>query len=369
MKKLLPFFLFLFFIDQLAAQPIGPVNGTIFNTRTIPGASSNWSNAGNIATNDNAYASFPDLPNTAGTYTDYITITGFGFSIPQSAIVTGILVEIERSDPNQQTSDYSVRIIRKGVIGATEKSTGLAYPASDAYQAYGGNNDTWGETWSYKEIGSSSFGVAIAAQRTATGAVTAGQIDNVRVTIFLQSTVSLPVVLHSFNATRSNNNSVVVKWSTSEEHNIGQYEVERSSNGRDFSPLGIVSSRNSSIAANYSFTDPNPVKGGSWYRLRIVEQSGVSKYSPIVAILIDDKGKNALYPSVISQGQTLFISNAGQEALKVQFYNNSGQAISETTTTTGQLPAQSLIKVSGIVYYRITNTKGMITGSGRVVLQ
>src|SRR5688572_15561498 len=130
MKKLLPFFLFLFFIDQLAAQPIGPVNGTIFNTRTIPGASSNWSNAGNIATNDNAYASFPDLPNTAGTYTDYITITGFGFSIPQSAIVTGILVEIERSDPNQQTSDYSVRIIRKGVIGATEKSTGLAYPAS-----------------------------------------------------------------------------------------------------------------------------------------------------------------------------------------------------------------------------------------------
>ena len=145
--------------------------------------------------------------------------------------------------------------------------------------------------------------------------------------------------------------------------------MERSSNGRDFSPLGIVTSRNSSIATSYSFTDANPVKGGSWYRLRIVEQSGVSKYSPIAAIVIDEKGKNTLYPSVISQGQPLFISNAGQEALKVQFYNNSGQAISETSTRTGQLPAQSLIKTSGIVYYRITNTKGMITGSGRVVLQ
>ena len=160
-----------------------------------------------------------------------------------------------------------------------------------------------------------------------------------------------------------------MKWSTSEENNINQYVVERSGNGRDFSPLGIVFSRNSSVATNYSFTDPNPVKGGSWYRLRIVEQSGTHKSSPIAAILIDDKGKNSLYPTAITEGQTLFISNAGQEALKVQFYNNSGQAISETTTTTGQLPAQSLIKASGIVYYRITNTKGMITGSGRVVLE
>lgn len=369
MKKFLPFFLFLLFIEQLAAQPIGPNNGTQFNTRALTGSSSNWSNTGNISTDDGAYASFADLPNTAGAYTDYITITGFGFSIPPTAIVTGILVEIERSDPNQQTSDYSVRIIRKGVIGATEKSTGLPYPATDAYQSYGGSTDTWGETWSYKEIGSSTFGVAIAAQRSATGGISAGQIDNVRVTLFLQTPVSLPVVLNSFNATRNNNNSVLVKWSTSEEYNINQYVVERSGNGRDFSPLGIVFSRNSSIATNYSFNDPNPVKGGSWYRLRIVEQSGTSKYSPIAAIVIDDKGKNALYPTAITEGQTLFISNAGQEALKVQFYNNSGQAISETTTTTGQLPAQSLIKARGIVYYRISNTKGIITGSGRVVLQ
>ncbi|HEX2628433.1 MAG TPA: hypothetical protein VHM26_05470 [Chitinophagaceae bacterium] len=368
MKKLLPFFLFLLFIDQLAAQPIGPFNGSQFNTRTLVGSSSNWNNAGNMSVDDGSYASFADLPNTTGAYTDYITITGFGFSIPPSAIVTGILVEIERSDPNQQTSDYSVRIIRKGIIGAAEKSTGLPYPATDSYQSYGGSTDTWGETWSYKEIGSSSFGVAIAAQRSATGGISAGQIDNVRVTIFLQTPVSLPVVLNSFNATKNNNN-VLVKWSTSEENNINQYVVERSHNGRDFSPLGIVFSRNSSIATSYSFTDPAPVKGGSWYRLRIIEQSGTHKYSPIAAIVIDDKGKNSLYPTAITEGQTLFISNAGQEALKVQFYNNSGQAISETTTTTGQLPAQSLIKASGIVYYRITNTKGMITGSGRVVLQ
>jgi hypothetical protein len=369
MKKLLPFFLFLLFIDQLAAQPIGPFTGSVFGTRSISGSSSTWANPNNMSTCDDAYASFADLPNTTGTYTDYITISGFGISIPQSAIVTGILVEIERSDPNQQTSDYSVRIIRKGVLGAAERSTGQAYPAADAFQSYGGSTDTWGETWSYKEIGSASFGVAIAAQRTATGGSTLGQIDNVRVTVFLQNTVSLPVVLNSFTATKSNNNTVSVKWTTSEESNIDQYVVERSLNGRDFAPLGIVFSRNSSITTNYSFIDNNPTKGGSWYRLRIVEQSGIGKYSPIAAILIDDKGKNTLYPTVVSQGQPLFISNAGQEALKVQLFNNNGQSISETTTTTGQLPAQLLIKSSGIVYYRITNSKGLISGSGRIVLQ
>lgn len=370
MKKLLPFFLFLFSIQQLAAQTvIGPLNGSQFSTRAITGSSSNWNNAGNMGNLDDNYASFSDLPNTAGAFTDYITITGFGVSIPQSAIVTGILVEIERSDPNQQTSDYSVRIIRKGVIGATEKSTGLAYPATDGFQSYGGAGDLWGETWSYKEIGSSSFGVAIAAQRSATGGISAGQIDNVRVTVFLQSTVSLPVQLNSFTATKNNNNTVAVKWSTSDEVNIGQYVVERSLNGRDFSSLGIVFSRNSSIATNYSFTDNSPAKGGSWYRLRIVEQSGITKYSPIAAILIDDKGKNILYPTVVTQGQPLFISNAGQEALKVQLFNNSGQIISSTTTSTGQLPVHSLLKASGVLYYQVTNTKGIITGTGRVVLQ
>lgn len=57
--------------------------------------------------------------------------------------------------------DHRVRIVKGGVIGATDKASVTAWPGTLAYTTYGGEADLWGETWTVADINSTTFGVAI----------------------------------------------------------------------------------------------------------------------------------------------------------------------------------------------------------------
>src|SRR5687767_6586803 len=218
------------------SQSQGPLNGSVFTTVAIPGSSSTWSNTSNSVVSDNSYSSFGDLSGGAGSYTDYLVVSNFNFAIPDAAVISGIMIEVEDSDPNQLTSEYRVRILNGGIIGSYEKATGAAYPATDAYRTYGGNGDLWNDSWTPKDINNASFGIAIAAQRNAAGGVTAGEIDDIRITVYYQL-LTLPVKLLSFSAIKGPG-VVHLEWKTAEESNMDHYEVERSADGRNFTNTG-----------------------------------------------------------------------------------------------------------------------------------
>lgn len=99
-------------------------------------------------------------------------------------------------------------------------------------------------------------------------------------TFEIQATTSPVLSSLKFDA-RQKHNSVLLKWSTEKESNIDYYTIERSSNGRDFTILTIitatvVSNLNSSsliaatvaIANTYEFEDNYPVHGNNYYRLK-----------------------------------------------------------------------------------------------------
>ena len=90
-----------------------------------------------------------------------------------------------------------------------------------------------------------------------------------------------PVSLLNFDAQR--NGSVNnLTWSTSQEQNSSKFIVERSTNGVDFSEIGVVAAAgNSNITRNYRFTDAAPAKGINYYRLRMVDVNNSFKNSVI----------------------------------------------------------------------------------------
>ncbi|WP_436517366.1 hypothetical protein [Ekhidna sp. To15] len=94
-------------------------------------------------------------------------------------------------------------------------------------------------------------------------------------------------------------NDVTLNWQTAVEFNSHGFEVERSSDGEHFETIGWMPSHQSSMNAHeYSFTDNNPIKGLSYYRLRKVEFDGLFAYSSIIRI--DEKGISstlASYPN------------------------------------------------------------------------
>ena len=363
MKKLLPIFALIVSCD-LFAQSSGPFSPSTVTTIAIPGSSATWSNTGNASLSDDAYANTGDIAGGAGSYTDYLVASNFGFSLPSGAAITGIEVIVERSDASGLSSDYRVRIVKGGIIGSTEMSSGAAYGTTDSYGIYGSPVDSWGETWIDADINAADFGVAIATQRNAAGGSSAAVIDQILITVYYAAI--LPVNIVNFFASKKSD-YIETQWITEEESNISHYEIQRSTNGIDFVTIGNIASRNQHTRSVYSYNDSKPVKGMAYYRLKSAELNGKSGYSKIASINFAKTGGISIYPTKLKAGSALHITNPANENLTVYFYSSSGKLLGKSMTETNTISAPFLSINTGMLFYRIINENGSQVNAGTLV--
>lgn len=119
-----------------------------------------WLNPTFVLADDGQYASF-----TAGATTHFLKATGFGFSIPDIGVITGITVSIDRhGTANVNKRDSTLELVKAGVVvGSSKAALTTQWPAADGVATYGGANDLWGTTWTPAEINDPNFGVALSA--------------------------------------------------------------------------------------------------------------------------------------------------------------------------------------------------------------
>ncbi len=87
------------------------------------------------------------------------------------------------------------------------------------------------------------------------------------------------------------NDKAILKWTSLNEQNMKEYEVEKSFDGINFSKVGIVTATNSINTVNYSFDDPEDIASFAYYRLKFISQSyNRNEYSKIIILY----NKNAL---------------------------------------------------------------------------
>jgi hypothetical protein len=98
--------------------------------------------------------------------------------------------------------------------------------------------------------------------------------------ILFDANGTLPVTLESFKAIKDGSKSKL-DWKVGIEDNVKGYEIERSSNGVNFTRIGFVEATG---ASSYSFTDVNISSGVNFYRLKTVDIDGKYAYSFIVSI-------------------------------------------------------------------------------------
>lgn len=130
------------------------------------------------------------------------------------------------------------------------------------------------------------------AVTTGVGTVTAAGIPfalGINTPMVLSSLAApLPVEFLSLSAS-CNDNSAVVQWSTASEISNDYFEVERSADGQNYTPIGTVNSLapggNSSSALYYSFADNSPLTTTAYYRIRQVDFNGVSTTSGVQALM------------------------------------------------------------------------------------
>lgn len=124
----------------------------------------------------------------------------------------------------------------------------------------------------------------------------------------------LPVELLYLNLMVTGN-SVEVSWATSSETNNDYFTVYRSSDGNKFSAIGIINGAGTSNILNkYNFTDFQPLKGISYYRISQTDFDLSTEFSGIAAISLNNTELNYnLYPALITEGGTITAEITGSE--------------------------------------------------------
>jgi hypothetical protein len=150
--------------------------------------------------------------------------------------------------------------------------------------------------------------------------------------------IPLPLTLVSFTAQLNTENVVNLKWETVTEINVSHFEIEKSTDGINFTKAGTVSAKgNTEALTNYSMNDMVNGNPSSlfYYRLRSVDMDGKSQLSQTRIIRIDkqaDKNISILtYPNPVSNEVRITIPASWQnKKVLYEIFNAEGKMVKRT---------------------------------------
>ncbi len=159
----------------------------------------------------------------------------------------------------------------------------------------------------------------------------------------------LPIKLLSFNATKMNEASAMIEWTTGMEKDNDYFEVERSIDGNTWSSIGQVKSLGESTQQqSYSLIDNNPSIGVNYYRLKQVDIVGAMNYSEIKAVTfnqINTSNDIKIYPNPTSSIAYYDLGNY-HESVELQIMDGLGRTVVRRHIAKGD--NQSSIDVSSL---------------------
>lgn len=141
----------------------------------------------------------------------------------------------------------------------------------------------------------------------------------------IESNGILPTNITSISVANKNNTNIL-SWISENEINVSHFNIQYSTNGKEFTTVGLVSAGKN----NYSFNHTNYyLQNTNYYRLQIVDKDGSVTYSKIVSINnVKSKEQISLYPTVVNSTTTLKINVDKNEIYTVNILDVNGKIIS-----------------------------------------
>lgn len=173
--------------------------------------------------------------------------------------------------------------------------------------------------------------------------------------------IPLPVQLISFNGSLLNN-KVQLKWFVAENELGDRFEIEKSSDGKNFTGIGYVLPTSKTGTQDYMFNEGIELTGAGYYRLKIVNKSGAIVYSNIVVLKNDKASITNNLVVLQNRGASITFNYSTSKAgiYHVNVYNVSGAKMFATSINmqkgmnAASLKANGLIS-SGVYVLEVTN--------------
>jgi hypothetical protein len=140
----------------------------------------------------------------------------------------------------------------------------------------------------------------------------------------------LPVELLVFDAAPKDE-QVAINWMTASETNNDYFIVQRSADAKHFTDLEKVpGAGNTTNIRKYLSSDPNPLRGISYYRLKQVDYNGQTSYSQVIPVRFD--GNNVLrlesFNALPDQQQIQFrLTNSPDNQAAIVIFDAAGKNI------------------------------------------
>jgi len=167
-----------------------------------------------------------------------------------------------------------------------------------------------------------------------TQTVTKAGVGSINTVTLGDMTKPLPVTLTSFDAKRIGTDALV-SWETANEVNNKGYNVQVSTDGKEFHTLGFIASTspNSMSAKSYNYTDTEGNKAGiRYYRLQQVDVDGKTAFFTPRAVSFDGKASASgvvAYPNPFTSGLRLNLNTTTAGTGIVRISDMTGRVISQ----------------------------------------
>lgn len=152
---------------------------------------------------------------------------------------------------------------------------------------------------------------------TTTARIRIRAVDNI---FFDISNKNFKIQPFTFTGLKDVNNTVNLQWQTANEIDSLGYQIERSLDGVNFSPIGKVNGGNNRDSLQqYVFKDDKPFEGADYYRLKQTDKNGRFTYSNVVSVVLDKTGKQyVIYPNPAANKSTIrVLANMKQAAVRL----------------------------------------------------
>jgi hypothetical protein len=117
----------------------------------------------------------------------------------------------------------------------------------------------------------------------------------------------LPLTILSFTG-KNNGNTKLLEWNTSNEINIKEFVLERSTDNNSFKDVATITAKGA-ITNSYLYNDTYNFDGTVYYRLRVIDNGGRITYSNTVGLTNKQTGIINIFPNPVVNKATLQVTD------------------------------------------------------------
>jgi hypothetical protein len=184
--------------------------------------------------------------------------------------------------------------------------------------------------------------------------------------------VILPLQLLSFDA-RSAGSTNDLTWTTTQEVNVSNFIVERSSDGVQFQSIGNRAAQQGYSGNNdYSFTDSLPAPT-SFYRLKMTDLDGTFSYSPVREVNSAVAVSISCYPNPVVNSVNIRIDDPKPAVYRYSVVTTDGRILQAGVIEAGGAGQQISLNLTtaprGILILRVQDADNSTAGTFKLFKQ